>query len=185
MTIKWLRGVTVVIAAVGLTLAAGYGVHSWRAQRTAPVPESKTSRAEVINEIPSANFPDLDGVTHGLREYYGKVLVLNFWAGWCPTCRKEIPQFMALQKEHAEQGLQFVGVALDLPEKVRTFLAPLGINYPTLIGGVDAIQVARGLGNRIGDLPYTVVFDRNGQVRLTYCGELPQALIQSEILPLL
>lgn len=185
MTIKWLRGVTVVIAAVGLTLAAGYGVHSWRSHRHPATPKSTASHAEIINAIPSVNFPDLDGVTHGLREYYGKVLVLNFWAGWCPTCRKEIPQFMALQKEHAERGLQFVGIALDLPEKVRGFLAPLGINYPTLIGGVDAIQVARGLGNRIGDLPYTVVFDRNARVRLTYCGELPQALIQSEILPLL
>jgi thiol-disulfide isomerase/thioredoxin len=78
---------------------------------------------------------DLAGKAQALRQWQGKVLVLNFWAPWCPPCREEIPDFIRLQERHGQAGLQFVGVALDDPDKVAAFVDETGINYPILLGG--------------------------------------------------
>ena len=88
-----------------------------------------------------------------LRQWQGKVLVLNFWAPWCPPCREEIPDFIRLQQRHGEAGLQFVGVALDDPDKVAAFVDETGINYPILLGGDAGAALCMAAGNRLGGLP--------------------------------
>jgi thiol-disulfide isomerase/thioredoxin len=103
------------------------------------------------------SLPDLDGKEQALGQWKGKVLIVNFWATWCVPCREEMPEFVKLQKEFGDRGVQFVGIAVDDPAKVRQFAAELGLNYPALIGGYGAIELSKSLGNRVGALPYTLV----------------------------
>jgi peroxiredoxin len=74
-----------------------------------------------------------------------------------------MPEFVRLQNELGGQGLQFVGVAIDEPEAVREFLEERPVNYPILIGGVQATVWADSLGNRLKGLPFSVVFDPAGR----------------------
>jgi len=76
---------------------------------------------------------DLAGKTHSLASWRGKVILLNFWATWCPPCRREIPLFIDLQRRYEKQGLQIVGISLDNPEAVARYWQEMRINYPLLI----------------------------------------------------
>ncbi|MGH8657828.1 MAG: TlpA family protein disulfide reductase [Gammaproteobacteria bacterium] len=134
---------------------------------------------------PEFTLNDLQNKPRRVGEWNGKVLVVNFWATWCPPCRKEIPQFIALQQEFEERGLQFLGIAIDDREAVREFAQSLRFNYPILVGEQDAVDVAIAYGNVIGALPYTVVVDRKGTIVLTHQGELSGHRLEQVIVRLI
>jgi len=134
---------------------------------------------------PDFSLPDLEGRPHGPGEWSGKILVLNFWASWCPPCLQEIPAFIRLQKKFADQNVQFVGIALQKPEEVRDFVVAKGINYPVLAGETEVIRVAEDYGNRIGTLPYTVIIDRRQRVSFIKRGPLSETEAEQVILSLL
>lgn len=119
--------------------------------------------------------PDLAGHEQALAQWRGKVLVVNFWATWCAPCREEMPHFVAVQTRDAAKGVQFVGIAVDQPDKVREFANEVGVNYPVLIGGFGAIELSRTLGNELSALPFTIVVDRSGSVAHTQLGPLKAA----------
>jgi thiol-disulfide isomerase/thioredoxin len=124
---------------------------------------------------------DLQGQSRRLSEWRGRVIVLNFWATWCPPCREEIPLFIAMQERHGPQGVQVVGVAIDQLPEVMTYARDVKLNYPTLIADGSIYQVMQAYGNTSTGLPFSVVFDRNGIVRSRKLGafrgdELEQAL---------
>lgn len=108
--------------------------------------------------------PDLNGVSYPWQHWQGKLIVINFWATWCPPCREEIPEFIVLQERYKDEGLQIVGVAIDHPEAARHFSDSVGINYPVLLGEPGARQAMRDYGNASGSLPYTVVIDPSDRV---------------------
>lgn len=134
---------------------------------------------------PEFTLPGLDGVAHNVKEWDGKVLAINFWATWCPPCRKEIPEFVSLQGKYGAQGLQFVGVALEQPEPVRAFVEEHGVNYPVLSGEMEVIAVAEAYGNHVGALPYTVIVGRDGRIAFVHAGPLSQEKAEAAISPLL
>jgi peroxiredoxin len=107
--------------------------------------------------------PDLDGRPRTLSEFDGHILVVNFWATWCPPCREEIPDFVKLQDTFAANDVQFVGVAMDRVEDVREFIKQTPINYLVLIGD-ETGTITRQYGNEMVALPYTVVIDRSGRI---------------------
>ncbi|MFO1435350.1 MAG: TlpA disulfide reductase family protein [Gammaproteobacteria bacterium] len=113
--------------------------------------------------------PDLQGKPHSISEFDGKVVVLNFWATWCPPCRDEIPDFNALQSKYGARGVQFVGVAMDEKDAVENFVKTLPINYVVLVGDEEG-KITTSYGNELIALPYTVVIDRKGQVVATRKG---------------
>ena len=145
----------------------------------------KAADAMVQKQSPEFTLPDIDGVPHNIREWQGDVIVLNFWATWCPPCRKETPLFVDLQEEWGSQGLQFVGVAIDEINKVKEFMDTYGVNYPMLIGVDDAIEISKAYGNRFGALPYTVIIDRNGNIAHVQRGELERDVAEKTIKTLL
>jgi len=144
-----------------------------------------TPPAQVGSHRPEFSLPDQEGVTHKLSKWDGKVLIINFWATWCPPCRKETPAFVELQDQYGKQGLQFIGVAIDEKDKVEDFADTYGVNYPMLLGDLDAINVSKAYGNRFGSLPYTVIVDRQGKINFIQRGELHKSTAEEKIKALL
>ena len=99
---------------------------------------------------PDFSLMDVSGQSRNVSEWQGKVLVINFWATWCPPCLEEIPHFIKLQDKYGDQGLQFLGIALEDVDDVMNFANKLGINYPLLVGEQEVIKLGVKLGNRIG-----------------------------------
>lgn len=90
-----------------------------------------------------------------------------------------------LHEQYADAGLTVVGIALDDVQRARDFAQSLDIDYPILVGGQDVMATGLAWGNRAGLLPYTVLVDREGQVRWTFLGELEQDDLIEQITPLL
>lgn len=131
--------------------------------------------------LPNFSLSDTSGQLHHSSEWAGNVLVINFWATWCPPCKEEIPHFIDLQKKYGQQGLQFLGITMDPVDKVRDFSNRFDINYPLLIGQHDIIMLAQEFGNHTGGLPYTVIIDRNGNISFIRQGLLPISDAESVI----
>ncbi len=134
---------------------------------------------------PEFSLAGLDGKTYTPATWEGKVLVLNFWATWCPPCRKEIPDLMALQAAYGERGLQIVGIAIDDPQAAQEYATRLKLNYPNLIGSFDGQRVAEEYGNHLGALPYTAIVDRRGRIAYRKPGPLAKSEAEAILLPLL
>ena len=164
----------IIIAAL---IALGGGI---AAQRFLPSLE-KTS----ATTLPDFNLPDLSGNQHNISEWRGKILIINFWATWCPPCRKEIPEFIALQEQYSAKGVQFIGVALEEQKPVAEYASSAHINYPILIGEYDGITLANQLGNSVGAIPYTIVVNQQGQIIHRHPGEFSKTQILEIINPLL
>ncbi len=137
-------------------------------------PPALQTRSEDLIGKPSPDFSlmDVSGQLRNVAEWQGKVLVINFWATWCPPCLEEIPHFINLQDKYGDQGLQFLGIALEDVDAVTSFANKLGINYPILLGEQEVIKLGVKLGNRIGGLPYTVILDRSGNINFIKVGPL-------------
>jgi peroxiredoxin len=176
-------------AGVVAVAALAVGAASWRylfgPDLTGGRDPASVSGLAVGTPRPDFVLPDLAGRFRQVSEWDGQVLVLNFWATWCPPCRREMPDFMAVQREYGARGLQVVGVALDDPERVAEFVRDLGVEYPTLVGQAGAIDVTLRYGNGAGVLPYTAVVDRSGRVAYARPGELSRERLEALVQPLL
>ncbi len=173
---------SLVVALIGIAVGGYYFYQQNNAARDTTSQVISKPNADAIFK---ARIADLAGIRQPLAQWRGKILVVNFWATWCPPCRQEIPEFIALQKQYGEQGLQFVGIALDEKAKIQNFVDEVGINYPILVGDLEAVALAQASGNRMGGLPYTVVIDQKGNVVATEMGALSREKLTAIITPLL
>jgi peroxiredoxin len=109
-----------------------------------------------------ANFTltDLNGKTWMLKDLKGKVVMLNFWATWCPPCRKEMPDLENLYKQFEPQGLVILGISDDDPDKVREFVQKQGTTYPVLLDAGSKVNELL----HIQGIPKTFVYDRDGKI---------------------
>jgi thiol-disulfide isomerase/thioredoxin len=132
-----------------------------------------------LTVAPDWRLNDPDGKSVQLSDFKGKVVILDFWATWCPPCRAEIPGFVALQKEYGDRGLAVVGVSLDTagPSVVKTFGQRLGMNYPIVMGNET---IADNYGG-VSVIPTTFVIDRNGNIIASHQGFTSQADFESEV----
>jgi thiol-disulfide isomerase/thioredoxin len=121
---------------------------------------------------PEFSAVDLNDKNRNIKEWDGKVILLNFWATWCPPCKKEIPDFIDLQNQYGAQGLQIIGIAIDDKEPAKDFAETIGMNYPVLVTGGDGVKLAQRYGNVAGVLPYTIIINRAGEISSTIRGEL-------------
>ena len=155
---SFLKSLLLPLTAV-LALAGGY----WLAQ-SLHASKSETAPTYGGGAMIDFTLPDLNGKKQSLSAWRGKVIVLNFWATWCPPCREEIPLFIDLQKKHAAGDLQIIGVAIDNPAAVRQYRQSAGMNYPILIGDDATLDLISRYGNRSNALPFTVIINRDGTI---------------------
>ncbi|MFZ4703772.1 MAG: TlpA family protein disulfide reductase [Candidatus Methylumidiphilus sp.] len=155
-------------------LAMASGVIFQRELNSAPVGKSDLEMA----------FPDLTGKPHHLSDWKGKVLIVNFWATWCPPCLEEMPEFVKLQNEFGPKGLQFIGILTDDEAlDAQAFLKAKPVNYPILDGTIGARQWTEKLGDKAGVLPISVVFDPSGNRVHTELGIFTRNEIMEKVKP--
>lgn len=117
--------------------------------------------------------PQGDG-TVALSTFRGKPLVLNFWATWCPPCIRELPLLDAFYQQHRQNGLQMLGIAVDQPEAVMRFLRQRPLDFPVLLAGDAGMGLALPLGNNRNALPFSVLFNADGEALEHRLGEIDQ-----------
>jgi len=111
------------------------------------------------NEV-NFTLTDLNGKAWTLKDLKGKIVMLNFWATWCPPCRKEMPDLETLYKQFEPQGLVILGISDDDPEKVREFVQKQGTTYPVLLDPGSKVNELL----HIQGIPKTFVYDREGKI---------------------
>ncbi|MBK9624330.1 MAG: TlpA family protein disulfide reductase [Rhodocyclaceae bacterium] len=143
------------------------------------VPQAHTSTA-----ITALTLPDTTGTNQSMSQWRGKILVVNFWATWCPPCREEMPAFSRLAEKHAANGVQFVGISIDTLNNVLDFQKRTPVSYPLLIGTMETVQNTIPLGNNAQALPFTAIFDRSGVLHSVKLGRLAEAELAHTLLAL-
>ena len=167
-------------------LASGYLFNNWQhEQKLAELKISTSKETAVSNIRPLFKLKDLEGKVRDVKEWDGQVLMINFWATWCPPCRREIPAFIELQEKYKDKGFKIIGIALDEKEAVINFTDPMGVNYPILMAEQEGIVLTKAYGNRLGVLPYTVIVDRKGNIIHRQRTELTFEQVEGMIKPLL
>ncbi len=171
-----MKNTLIFIVAVAIAGTAGFTLQRFFSKDT-PDTTSAFQAADSTNPIightrPEFAMRDLDGNIRNIRDWDGQVVVLNFWATWCPPCLEEIPDFIDVQEQLQNRGLQIIGIAVDNEEDVRQFASDIGMNYPIMAGETEAIGLSQKYGNSIGGLPFSAIIDQNGKVTHTITGEL-------------
>ncbi len=148
--------------------AAGLGWGAWRYRLTPIAPAA-------ANGVWGMSFDQPQGSQAlQMAAFKGRPLLLNFWATWCPPCVEEMPLLDAFFKQHASNGWQVVGLAVDQKAPVQAFLQRLPVTFPIGLAGLAGADLGRELGNQSGGLPYTVVFGRDGAVIQRKMGQVSQ-----------
>lgn len=129
-------------------------------------------------QVPPFTLPDSAGTPQPLAQWRGRLLVLNYWASWCPPCVEEMPMLDRYARTHAERGIAVVGIAEDDPQAVAEFLAEHPVAYPILLGGgMDGSSMR--LGNNRGVLPFTALIGPDGALLDHRAGVLDEAALDA------
>ncbi|MFN9708749.1 MAG: TlpA disulfide reductase family protein [Burkholderiales bacterium] len=105
-----------------------------------------------------------EGRVIALSQFKGRPLLLNFWATWCPPCLKEMPLLSHFQRNQGSQGWQVLGLAIDAVPPVKAYLKQNPMEFDIGIAGFDGLDLAFELGNSTRQLPFSVLFNREGTV---------------------
>ncbi len=124
-----------------------------------------------------------DGKTIDTNAFRGKAMLINFWATWCPPCRKEIPSLIALQEKYSAKGFTVIGLSTDEggSSLVAKFVQKMGINYPVAISDN---ATPRNFGNILG-IPTSFLVDKEGNVRKRYDGYVDHETLERDLLQIL
>ncbi len=135
-----------------------------------------TKSNDVVNKNASEfSLPSvLDDTKINLSDYKGKLVLLNFWASWCPPCRAEIPGFINIQKEYQDKNFTIIGLALEDKADALRYAKDIGINYPIAHGIETVHDVATAYGNPNGGLPYTVLISPEQKILSVFSGFLSE-----------
>ena len=130
-------------------------------------------------KAPNFNLKDQYGVVHSLENYKGKVIFLNFWATWCPPCKKEMPDIENIYKEYGEnkKNVVILGVNSEKENEVKKFLKDKGYTFPTVID--ENSEVLRKYF--IQAFPTSFVIDKEGNVYGYVMGGLTKEQIKQVI----
>ena len=155
-------------------LAAGLITASW-------IYRDGTASEESVAALLANSWTKPDNTVVNTTEWQNRVLVVNFWASWCPPCVEEMPALSDLQDEFASKNVLFVGIGIDTPSNIRQFLETTLVSYPIVMGGLQGSKIGKALGNTQGALPYTVVINAKGKVANTKLGKINEDELRKQI----
>jgi peroxiredoxin len=163
----------------GLALLSGIAWQPLRSQAVSPQAAEAVCSADAKAANLGFTLKDVHGKPVALSDYKGKVVVLDFWATWCPPCRKEIPGFIELYDSYRSRGLAVIGVSMDdSTSDVKRFAKRFKMNYPILLGaGRDDLEHAFGPLS----LPTAFVIARDGRICAKHDGLTPKEQFEREI----
>lgn len=164
----------VVVAAL-LAGFAGYWIGD-RQHREAATPDNADTQRFLSMPV-----QDLNGKPVPLSLGRGKLRVVNLWATWCPPCRAEMPAFSRISSKYTDKGVEFIGVAVDDPARVRDFLRETPVSYPIVTASPDVVALSAPLGNQAGGLPFSIIVDANGQHLAHKLGQWKEADLEAEL----
>jgi len=167
------------VVVAGLAGAVAYVAYDQLKSRTAqtstPAPAAAAPASQLVETLPQFQLADRAGQMRSLQDWPDQALIVNFWATWCAPCRREIPLLQQLQRDHAGEGFQVIGIAVDFRDKVLAYADEMKIDYPLLIGEQEALDAAAAFGVTTVGLPFTVFSDRRGRIVTAHLGELTAA----------
>jgi len=130
-------------------------------------------------KAPDFSLNNPDGSSYSLSDFRGKMLILNFWATWCPPCKKEIPDFIELYDKYSDQGLVILGVSVDQGGWLITkeFADKSSINYPVVMANRDIVYKY----GSVQSIPTTFIIDPEGRIAGEFVGYRPKAVWEEQI----
>ena len=164
-------------AAAAAALGAGL---AWRQQHATALPPTVVGALDAsADAFWGLSFDSPAGVAIPMGTFRGKPLLVNFWATWCPPCVEELPLLDFFYQENKAKNWQVLGLAVDQPSAVRTWLQTRPLNFPVGMAGLGGTDLSKSMGNLAGSLPFTVVFGASGTVLHRKIGKvLPEDLAQ-------
>lgn len=177
------RGPLGIRGVVGLVLAVASLGLTWLPIRGA-VARSKQAQLLALEGVPAPPFEtvDLDGKTHRLSDYQGKVVLINIWATWCPPCRKEMPELDQLYQDERDRGFVVFGLSTeDLATQQAFVKNTLSVSYPLLTVGGDVPEIYRTTAR----YPANYLVDRNGRLTPAPSTERPFENLKARVEELL
>lgn len=148
-------------------------------QRALPQASAALGFASSNEPAPPFTLATLDGDSVSLSDLRGRVVLLNFWASWCPPCRIEMPGFERIYRERAGDGFTILGIATDVhaTASIRAFLDEHDITYPTLLARPSVIRAYGG----IDALPESFLLDREGRIRHHVIGYFAEPALRAAV----
>ncbi len=145
-----------------VSCAGAGGLFAW--QRWSATSSAEDDR-RLLDLFLDRAWEDAEGRPLDTASLRGQVLLINFWATWCPPCVEEMPELDQLQKEWGGRGAQVLGIGIDSRAKILDFSRRARFTYPLLVGGAEGSDLSRAFGNVSAALPFTVLIGRDGRVR--------------------
>lgn len=162
------RSRTWLVAAVALTaLVGGLLVAIQRYSPNAPGASAEAFFAHT--------FKDLDGEPHAMVQWQGQLVVVNFWATWCPPCVEEMPDLQQVHSDYRSRDVVVVGLGIDNPTALKRFRDEHKLSLPLFAAGAAGSELGKVLGNASGALPYTLLIDRKGRIVRARLGQIRPA----------
>jgi len=164
-----------------LAICFGFIIHSiFFKSQIAPTTNHEVS-TPTIQTLFSKSFPDENGKIQNLKQWQGKIIVINFWATWCPPCREEMPELSQLNLKYQNKNVVVVGISTDDVPTVKKFTNETKVSYPLLAADMAGSDLAFSLGNDQDVLPYTVIIKPDGTVAKTFFGRLSMPKLEETL----
>ena len=179
--------IVVVIAAVA-AIGGFYAQQWYRTGGTLVRIDKAAQNTASVNgkeKRPDFTLLDLNNKSRSISEWDGKVILINFWATWCPPCVREVPTLDKLNTDFKDKGFVVIGIAIDSLAAVNDFVDPLDLHYPILLAEQQGIELSQAYGNRLGILPFTIIVNKQGNIIKRHRGEITYEQVESLIKPLL
>jgi len=170
------------LSLIGLgSLLLGIVASYWFTSST-PQNSSTSAQSAIYQEFLAVDWKNENGESVNSQAWKNKILVINFWASWCPPCVEEMPMLSAFNKKLDNNTVQMIGIGIDSPTNLRQFLQNTSVSYPILLGGLEGSNWMKRLGNSQGALPYTVILNPDGKILLTKLGKITEKELESVLL---
>ncbi len=160
-----------IIMIIGISIVLGYFFGEIRRSEV-PGKVSRFDESLTSKSLLEQKFTSIETTESKLPLLNNNINVINFWATWCPPCKKEIPIFNKKFLKDSENGVGIIGIALDEEDQIKDFLATQPIDYPHFYGQQEVSELMSHYGNSMGVLPFTVITDRNGKYLSSVVGEI-------------